>query len=333
MKETTRINFHQYHLTKKKNSRFWFRLHFSIQEYHKSRFGKQSRNIFLYLTESASRGMGEPTSAVYLLDQTVGDGCDGWHTAHCSWILVLQQGCRRRPLFGRNSGLQADKAFECQRRESLASDGRVELLEWPGEPPWELLGCHRDRFGVRRPLGPWQAGSIGLGSPGGLRNMLQMNKNKQGKMRIMNWILVLWKWYGVKWRGVRSKAKLYTCPSWKINCLGKNILTHDLSIGWTIFTCRGLLTPSKAFGKFCMVYLAVWDHVWFVQLLDCGETVLADSGWCRIDPKSVEVVVVVVVVRLRLRKWGAFGVVGYRYSPPSLMSCGEIAGVRCVANR
>ena len=42
-----------------------------------------------------------------------------------------------------------------------------------------------------------------------------------------------------------------------------------------------------------------------MQLLDCGETVLADSGWCRIDPKSVEVVVVVVVVavvRLRLRK-------------------------------
>ena len=31
-----------------------------------------------------------------------------------------------------------------------------------------------------------------------------------------------------------------------------------------------------------------------MQLLDCGETVLADSGWCRIDPKSVEVVVVVV---------------------------------------
>ena len=156
----------------------------------------------------------------------------------------------------------------------------------------------------------------------------QTRKNEDNELNFSSMEMI----WGEMKRG-KVKNQIVHLSILKINCLGKNILTLDLSIGWTIFTCRGLLTPSKAFGKFCMVYLAVWDHVWFVQLLDCGETVLADSGWCRIDPKSVEVVVVVVVVRLRLRRWGAFGVVGYRYSPPSLMSCDDIAGVRCFANR
>jgi len=100
---------------------------------------------------------------------------------------------------------------------------------------------------------------------------------------------------------------------------------------WKLSTFRGLLTPSKAFCQFCVVYLSCGrNHLRIRQLLDGGDMV--DTGRRRIVPKWVEVVFVVVlvvvlvdlvlVVLVLVERWRrSFGlrVVCYRYSPPSLM--------------
>ena len=96
-------------------------------------------------------------------------------------------------------------------------------------------------------------------------------------------------------------------------------------------TFRGLLTPSKAFCQFCVVYLSCGrNQLRTRQLLNGGDMV--DTGRRRIVPKRVEVVfvvvlvvvqvvlvVLVVVLVVRWRRSFGLGVGCYRYPPPSLM--------------